>query len=68
MDWPFGLYGAGMHDWLMDELELGTRVAHFLDSENIEPSRLWFLSMEVEQWRLTEGYSKPLPETSSEFE
>jgi hypothetical protein len=33
MDWPFGLSGAGMHDWLIDELELGARVAHFIDSD-----------------------------------
>ena len=29
----FGLQHAGMHDWLMDELELGARVAHALDAE-----------------------------------
>jgi hypothetical protein len=52
VDWPFGLYGAGMHDWLMDELELGTRVAHFLDSENNQwPSRLDFLELEIESWQ-----------------
>lgn len=65
MNWPFGLYGAGMHDWLMDELELGTRVAHFLDSENTEPSRIWFLDMEVELWRLMKtGYDPNTPTNS----
>lgn len=66
MDWPFGLYGAGMHDWLIDELELGTRVAHFMDSENVEPSRIWFLALEVEQWQITRGYTIPLPNSESE--
>lgn len=28
-----GLYGNGMHNWLIDELELGERVAHALDAE-----------------------------------
>lgn len=51
MNWPFGLYGAGMHDWLMDELELGARVAHGLDAENnVWPSRLDFLDLEIESW------------------
>jgi hypothetical protein len=50
VNWPFGLYGAGMHDWLIDELELGTRVAHFLDSENTFPSRLFWLEGEIESW------------------
>lgn len=51
MNWPFGLHHAGMHDWLIDELELGARVAHFIDSENVSSSRLYFLAMEVEEWR-----------------
>jgi hypothetical protein len=50
VNWPFGLYGAGMHDWLIDELELGTRVAHFMDSENVFPSRLFWLQEEVDEW------------------
>lgn len=29
-----GLYGPGMHGFIIDELELGTRVAMALDSEN----------------------------------
>lgn len=28
-----GLYGHGMHDFILDEMELGTRVAMALDSE-----------------------------------
>lgn len=32
-----GLYGKGFVDFFYDEMELGTRVAHFLDSENNTP-------------------------------
>lgn len=28
-----GLYGSGMHDWILDEMALGARVAHALDAE-----------------------------------
>lgn len=42
VNWPFHwkthhrlvTYSNGMADWIMDEIELGTRVAMFLDSEN----------------------------------
>lgn len=33
MNCPFGLHHNGMHDWIMDEFELGARVAHALDAE-----------------------------------
>lgn len=33
LNYPFGLYTNGMHDWILDELELGERVAHALDAE-----------------------------------
>jgi hypothetical protein len=59
VNWPFGLYGAGMHDWLIDELELGARVAHFIDSENVFPSRAWWLQEEIDEWhRRQTGYEK----------
>lgn len=32
-----GLYGSGYTTWIQDELELGARVACFLDSENNTP-------------------------------
>lgn len=32
-----GLYGSGFHDYMMDEFELGKRVAVYLDSENNAP-------------------------------
>jgi hypothetical protein len=44
-----GLHANGMHDWLMDELELGARVAHFLDGEN-HGFRLGYLSLEFDHW------------------
>lgn len=31
--YPFGLYGAGMHDFILRELEVGTRVAMAEDNE-----------------------------------
>lgn len=46
----FGLYGSGMHGWILDEMELGERVAHFLDDENNAKMRLPLLAHEVEHW------------------
>jgi len=37
-----GLYGTGMHGFILDEAELGTRVAQFADLEGYEPD--WFVS------------------------
>lgn len=42
MIWPFGLYGPEFVDFLYDEMELGTRVAYFLDSENNTPDVHFF--------------------------
>ena len=36
-----GLYGHGMHDYLIDELELGARVASGLDNENNARMGVW---------------------------
>jgi hypothetical protein len=33
MQWPFGLYGAGMHDYILREIEIGPRAAMCEDSE-----------------------------------
>lgn len=30
----FALHHSGMHVWILDEMALGKRVAHYLDSEN----------------------------------
>lgn len=46
----FGLYGSGMPGFIQDELELGTRVALYLDDENVAGMRLPLLSYEVEYW------------------
>lgn len=35
--YAIGLYGNGFIDWLYDEMELGKRVAAYLDSENNAP-------------------------------
>lgn len=32
--WPFGLHHNGMHDFILDEAQLGTRVAHAQDAED----------------------------------
>jgi hypothetical protein len=32
-----GLYGKGMHQFILDEMELGTRVAAYLDEEEVDP-------------------------------
>lgn len=42
-----GLYGSGMHDFILDEMELGTRVAMALDSEACGWSALDNLSYEL---------------------
>lgn len=44
-----GLYSKGMHDFILDELELGFRAASFLDSE-MNDLRLYLLADEVEHW------------------
>lgn len=44
-----GVYGSAMHGVIMDDLELGFRVAAVLDDEN-NGMRLPFLSLEVDGW------------------
>lgn len=44
--WPFGLYGHGMHDFVMRELEIGHRAATYEDSEACGWSALMDLSYE----------------------
>ena len=34
-DWQHGLYGSGMHDFILLEAQLGARVAHAQDSEDV---------------------------------
>lgn len=34
--WPFGLYGHGMHDFVLRELEIGTRAALAEDAEYVD--------------------------------
>lgn len=35
MTWPGGLYGAGMHDFVLREAEVGTRVAMAEDEDAV---------------------------------
>lgn len=42
-----GLYGNGMHFFILMEMELGTRVAMAQDSEDCGWSALWDLSYEL---------------------
>lgn len=35
-NWPGGLYGRGMHGFILDEAMLGTRVAMAQDAEDCE--------------------------------
>lgn len=39
--WPFGLYGTGMHFFILNEMELGYRVACALDDENNAKMGVW---------------------------
>lgn len=50
MRWPFALYGNGMHDLVMQDLEVGLRVALAQDSEDCGWSALMDLS--YAQWVL----------------
>jgi hypothetical protein len=40
MKWPFGLYGAGMHDYVLREIEVGSRAALYEDMEACGDSAL----------------------------
>lgn len=42
--WPGGLYGIGMHDFVIRELEIGSRAAAYEDSEACGWSALLDLS------------------------
>lgn len=38
--WPFGLYGAGMHELILREIEIGKRAAQYEDMESCGESAL----------------------------
>jgi hypothetical protein len=70
---PTGLYGSGMHDFVLGEAELGTRVATFLDTEAEEPN--WFVNdahyaeyckREAEEWE-REHPGEPMPDVLPDF-
>ena len=48
------MYGPGMHEFIVNELELGTRVASFIDDEDCWDGMGWFLSADYEQYCLEE--------------
>lgn len=43
------LYGSGMHDFIMDEIELGTRVAVALDDEECYGGMAWYWNLKYEE-------------------
>lgn len=43
-----GLHHNGMHDFILDEMELGTRVAHALDDEACGFGALF--NLQYEEW------------------
>lgn len=47
MSWPFGLHHNGMHNFILDEMELGTRVARAIDMESLGYGPLFDLSYEI---------------------
>lgn len=52
-----GIYGNGMHDFVMHEAEVGYRVAAAQDSEDCGWSALWDLS--YEQYCREQGCADP---------
>jgi hypothetical protein len=42
----FGLHTSGMHGFVMDEAELGFRVAAWLDEEQAEAGMAWLLDLQ----------------------
>ena len=56
--WPYGLHHNGMHDFILDEALLGTRVAHAQDAEDTGFGALFDLDyaahVAAEQARLTQ--------------
>lgn len=47
MWWPHGLYGPGMHDYIVREIEIGTRAASAQDAEDCGFSALLDLIYEA---------------------
>jgi hypothetical protein len=39
---PTGLYGSGMHDFVITEAELGNRVALYADEADLDPMACYF--------------------------
>lgn len=45
-----GLHGPGMHQFVLDEMELGFRVAAWLDEEVAEGGMGWLLDLQYAEY------------------
>lgn len=50
MSWPGGLYGNGMHQFILDEAELGFRAAYALDYEQAWAGMGWLLDLQYAEY------------------
>lgn len=57
MVWPMGLYGSGMHDFVLREAEIGWRAAVNEDSESTGAGPM--LDLEFLAWELCEHDCDP---------
>lgn len=57
-----GLYGPGMHGFILDEAELGTRIAIALDEESIEGAAgmYWWLAIGYPELEAMEAEERAL--------
>lgn len=54
MGYPGGIYGKGMHSFIIDELELGTRAATAIDYETVDPLG-WYYDIRYQQEMTSPG-------------
>lgn len=57
MNWPHGLYGNGMHDFIVREFEIGQRAALNEDSERVGTGPL--LDLDYVAWELCDHDCEP---------
>lgn len=53
-----GLYGSGFIDFLYNEMELGTRVAIWIDEEDCWGGMAWLMDIHAEEYFRSLGYEK----------
>ena len=51
---PTGLYGSGMHDFVITEAELGNRVALYVDEADLDPMA-WYFDIKFQQYEREAG-------------